>query len=387
MNDIGSARLEFDPKLNKLSKKKELRDGLSVAVQVGNTLWVTNDETISLERLSYLVTDKGVYQYGKHTQFSLNDYLALPVPPPLDSKDIAEADVEGMDCKDGYLWLVGSHSLVRKKATQKDSTTDNFKHLAKVSSTGNRFLLARIPLVERNGTYTLEKEVEQVGSVKRVAAQLPGTAESNSLIQALKEDIHLQKFLTIPGKDNGFDIEGLAVAGKRIFIGLRGPVLRGWAVVLELEPEVNAENPAELKLKAINLNNPCNPKNPTYRKHFLDLDGLGVRDLCMHGSDLLILAGPTMDLDGPVSLFRWKGGAQPKGESVIFRDTLPKVRNIPYGKGRDHAEGLTLFSPDGSEANSILVVYDSVSKKRQTGENGLIADMFFLRTRRFPKSI
>jgi hypothetical protein len=377
MNGTGLARLEFNPKLNKLSKKKELRGGLSVAVQVGNTLWVTNDETISLERLSFQGTDsQGVCQYGEHTQFSLNDYLALPVPPLSDPKDIAEADLEGADCKDGYLWLVGSHSLARKKVAQADSAVDNFRHLAEVSSAGNRFLLARIPLVEQGGTCTLEKEVQQGSSVKRVAAQLPGTAESDSLTEALKEDDHLRKFLTIPCKDNGLDIEGLAVAGTRVFIGLRGPVLRGWAVVLELEPEVNEENPAELKLKAINPNNPYNPKNPTYWKHFLDLDGLGVRDLCVHGSDLLVLAGPTMELDGPAYLFRWKGGAQPQGESIVLRNALPKIRDIPYGQGEDHAEGLTLFSPDGHEASSVLIVYDSASKSRQTGENGIMADIF-----------
>ncbi|MNG03413.1 hypothetical protein D3C84_864920 [compost metagenome] len=35
-----------------------------------------------------------------------------------------------------------------------------------------------------------------------------------------------------------------------------------------------------------------------YRKHFFALNGLGFRDLCTSGDDLLILAGPTMDLDG-----------------------------------------------------------------------------------------
>ena len=39
----------------------------------------------------------------------------------------------------------------------------------------------------------------------------------------------------IPGKDNGIDCEGLAVAGDRVFIGLRGPVLRGWAMIIELQ--------------------------------------------------------------------------------------------------------------------------------------------------------
>ena len=52
MKPTGFALLEFNPELNKLSKDKALRDGLSVVVQLGDTLWVANDETISLERLS-----------------------------------------------------------------------------------------------------------------------------------------------------------------------------------------------------------------------------------------------------------------------------------------------------------------------------------------------
>jgi hypothetical protein len=46
----------------------------------------------------------------------------------------------------------------------------------------------------------------------------------------LAEDPHFEGFIrtkVIPGKDNGFDSEGLAVADDRVFIGLRGPVLRG----------------------------------------------------------------------------------------------------------------------------------------------------------------
>jgi hypothetical protein len=44
----------------------------------------------------------------------------------------------------------------------------------------------------------------------------------------------LHDFLPLPGKDNGFDVEGLAVFGARLFVGLWGPVLCGWAVILEL---------------------------------------------------------------------------------------------------------------------------------------------------------
>jgi hypothetical protein len=372
MNRASVVLLEFESELNALGKDKSLRDGLSVALQIGETLWVTNDETISLERLS-LVTkgNTGSYRYGRHhKQFSLNDYLQLPIPPR-NRADLEEVDVEGLDCRDGYLWLVGSHSLKRKRPKLKDGAKKAQEQLAEVSSDGNRYLLARIPLVERDGTYTLTKQATRNGK-EWSAAQLHGNHKGNDLTKALKEDKHLGAFIGIPGKDNGFDIEGLAVAGDRLFLGLRGPVLRSWAVILEIELKEDTKQPSLLRLKSIG------PNDRLYRKHFLHLGGLGIRDLCVHGSDLLILAGPTMDLDGPVTIFRWPKGTDPKGESVVPASELERVLDVPYGQGVDHAEGMTLFSPDGGTARSLLVVYDAASKIRQSGKSMVAADVFLM---------
>ena len=373
MKPSSTVDLEFDPERDDLGKGKELRDGLSVALQIGDSLWVANDESISLERLSLIKEgNTGNYRSGRHhQQFSLAEYLRLPVAPPKDPADLEEVDVEGLDYGDGYLWLVGSHSLKRKKPTLKDGAKEAQKQLAKVSTDGNRYLLARIPVVEGDGTYTLAKEDTQKEK-KRSAAQLRGNAQGNDLTEALRGDKHLGPFLAIPGKDNGFDIEGLAVAGERLFLGLRGPVLRGWAVILEVEPEEDSKQPFTLRLK------PIGPNQRLYRKHFLQLGGLGIRDICAQGADLLILGGPTMDLDGPVTIFRWPGGTAPKGESVVPSDELQRVLDVPYGQGVDHAEGMTLFAPDGCTARSLLVVYDSASENRQLGEGTAVADVFLL---------
>jgi hypothetical protein len=106
---------------------------------------------------------------------------------------------------------------------------------------------------------------------------------------------------------------------------------------------------------------------------------LGIRDLCVHGSDVLILAGPTMELDGPVTVFRWPGATRVEAESVVFAGQLPVVLDVPYGKdedrGKDHAEGMTPFGADGS---SVLIVYDSIAKGRERGDNGVAADIFEL---------
>jgi hypothetical protein len=380
MNRVSTVLLTFDPQLNKLSKKKELRHGLSAVVQLGDTLWIANDESITLERLARQgVDDEGHYHYGAHEQFALHEYLALPAPPTVDGKAIEEADIEGLAYADGYLWLVSSHSRKRKTVKPKRTVQQNFVRLAEVSSDGNRFLLARIPIVEKDGSYYLLKEVTENGQ-KRTVAQLSCTTIGSALTEALGTDEHLKDFLAIPGKDNGFDIEGLAVVRDRLFVGLRGPVLRGWAVILELAVTVNPAQPTELQLQPINPDNPHNPTQPTYRKHFLDLDGLGVRDLCVDGADLLILAGPTLVLDGAVTVFRWPGGAQVTQERLVLREDLVKVMDIPHNNGEDYAEGITLFPTDNGGDNALLVVYDSMSKQRQVDESAVNVDLFTLST-------
>lgn len=372
MSMLHAIELEFDAELNRHEGGKELRDGLSVALQVGSSLWVANDETITLERLTLTKDAAGrVARAAEHRQFSLADYLRLPVPPSSDPASVEEADIEGLACANGYLWLTGSHSLKRRKPKSLDRPDKALKQLARIGSDGNRYLLARIPLVESAGLASLADGCMRDGRRLR-AARLHGNDKGNVLTEALRQDEHLAPFLFIPGKDNGFDIEGLAAAGERLFLGLRGPVLRGWAVVLEIAPEEDPDEPACLRLRAIS------PDGRSYRKHFLDLDGLGVRDLCAQGPDLLILAGPTMDLDGPVRVYRWRDGLAADGESIVPAAALERILDVPYGQRDDHAEGITLLVDEDGKADALLVVYDSAASSRRSGASTVTADVFRL---------
>jgi hypothetical protein len=355
------AMLSFDP------AHASLRDGLSVAVQIGNSLWLANDETTSVERLNIQTAAAGqVVQCNEHRSFSLLDLLNLPLKDPE-----AEIDIEGVAFapESGYLWLTGSHSLKRKKPEVDRTAEKNIKRLSTVTADGNRFTLARIPLVRQPDGDVLARKVD---ADARTAALLRGDETGNDLTTEIAADDQLRDFLRIPGKDNGFDIEGLVVIGSRLLLGLRGPVLRGWAVLLEIEPELSAGSTDTLVLKKIG------PNGRRYRKHFLALNGLGIRDLCMQGDDLLILAGPTMDLDGPVTVFRWRGGFTADGESVIFADQLESVLDIPFGQGDDHAEGMCLFQSGEATEPSLLVVYDSAAQGRKHGETDVEGDLFCL---------
>lgn len=377
MHPTNIVLLEFHPERDDLSPDKELRNGLSVALRMGETLWLANDESVSIERLTLVEEDsRGQSSFAReHRQYALHDFFTLPLPPFDPEKErINEADVEGLACDGKYMWVTGSHSLRRKRPDPDDGTKRTHKRLASVSADGNRYLLGRIPMGEQDGKPTLVKQIELKGK-RRSAALLRGDEHGNELTTLLKQDEHIGPFLAIPGKDNGFDIEGIALAGKHVLLGLRGPVLRGWATIIEVAP-VEDDEDGWLQLA------PLDGEGALYRKHFLDLGGLGIRDLCVQGKDLLLLAGPTMDLDGPVTLFRWVGGARPDGETVVSSEQLVQVLNLPFGQGVDHPEGISLFASRDGKDEGLLVVHDSASPSRQIGESTLVADVFPLPARK-----
>ena len=333
-----------------LDPDDDLRDGLSAIVRQGDHLWVANDETTSLERLT-LEGD----QARAHRSFDLTDFLKLPGE--------GEIDIEGLDVEGDTLWLVGSHSAVRKRVKGTPTPAQAREALATVEVSQRRRVLARL------STRTLlDPGGSRNGEQQRLPVFGPGGGSGGGLLDLLADDPHLEGFIRshpIPGKDNGIDCEGLAVAGDRVFIGLRGPVLRGWAVVVELEagdgPGIEPQ--------------PIGPGGRRYRKHLLDLRGLGVRDLCRQGEDLLILAGPTMELDGRTAVFRWRNALTSEGEAVLRKDDLKCELNVPFGNGEDRAEGITLLD----DGRSVLVVYDTPSGERKTGDHGIRADVFDLR--------
>ncbi len=365
---MNSVLLEFDSALRTDADGKELRDGLSVVAQIGNQLWVASDESASLESLS--TTDGRVFK--NHRTHPLANFLDLP------SGDAQqEVDIEGLAYDDGYLWLIGSHSLKRKQPKEEagGNVAKDIARLARVEDEGNRYLLARVPLVQSSDGLYEPRYTHQASRGRRrtaTAARLDGDENGNALTKALKGDEHLGAFLNIPGKDNGFDIEGLAVAGDRFFVGLRGPVLRGWSMILEIE--IEEKRGTLLRLRKIGAD------KRLYKKHFLQLGGLGVRELCVQGRSLLILAGPTMDLDGPVAVYRWRDALDVAAESLVGKHRLEKVFDVPYGQGadagKDHAEGMTMFSRDGSDTPSVLLAYDAPADARKVGARGVMADVF-----------
>ena len=338
---LRTVRLEFPDD----GREKPVRDNLSAVAASGGGFWFGTDEGTLLDRLNKVQDDR----YAGHVSFELKEILKLPVT----TGKKREIDIEGLCVANGRLWLVGSHAAVRDKADPDgDGAPKAIEELTKVKRPPNRWTLAAF-------------ELRDDGSNLGPAARLPNDGATTPLLKALAGDPHLAPFLSIPAKDNGFDIEGLAVLGQRVFLGLRGPVLRGWAILLELLVKTDGDR---LELK------PNGPDGKRYRKHFLDLEGCGLRDLALlpGGEELLLLAGPTMALDGTIRLHRWRIPAEERIDTITGENDCPAVMTIPHRRSKDRAEGIELLS--GAAGSELLVVYDSPHKDRCPGESKVEVD-------------
>jgi hypothetical protein len=322
---------------------------LSGVAAHGDHLFLVPDEGASLLRLKRL----GDNDFGDVRVFGLADLVDLPGAPG------DELDLEGLDVEAGALWVVGSQGAVRSRAREDDAVDRVPKALAKLRRPVARTLVARVPLIDGPDGPTPVR-VDPAGAGWRSAARLPAAGDVGGLAILLDGDDHLGPFLAIPSKDNGLDVEGAVVADGRLLLGLRGPVLRGWAVILALAPRPDEADPTVMALDPT-----ADDPSRRYVKHFLDLDGLGVRDLARDGDDLLILAGPTMVLDGPSRVLRLPGGAKGELPRAVHRRDLQLVTELTVGVGEDHPEAITVLRGPGT-AGRLLVAFDSPAPRRLT---------------------
>jgi hypothetical protein len=352
-----AVRLEFQP-----GGATHVHHNLSGAAFTGDWLWVAGDEACGLDRLRRLdPVGNEALRLGDACHFPLADLLDLPGTAE------EEADLEGMALADGYLWVVGSHGLKRKNAKPDRSHAENAKRLSKVSLDANRRLLACLPIeMGAHGEPCLARTTKD----GRRALRLKGDSQANLLTRVLANDPHFGPYMAIPGKDNGFDIEGLAVDGVRLLLGLRGPVLRGWSALLEIAVESHRDH-----LRLV----PLDESGILLRKHFLQLEGLGVRDLHFSGDDLYILAGPTMVLNGDIRVFKWplaKSTLRANREPVRFETGLTASLSLPHGQGTNRAEALCDVPPAiVGGMSGWLVLYDAPGKDRLDGEYTVFGDL------------
>jgi Protein of unknown function (DUF3616) len=145
----------------------------------------------------------------------------------------------------------------------------------------------------------------------------------------------------------------MVVAGDKVLLGLRGPLIDSVAIVVE----ASIENGHRLS-----------DREPV--THFLDLGGLGIRDLARAGSEILVLAGPVSSADGPFRIYRWK----PRQTDHVQGPDEPILDD--WTKDGEQPEGICSLEYRG--ADGILILYDSPDRRRRIRANRYIADWFRL---------
>ena len=310
----------------------------SAAARVDDTLFVADDESASLIRLSR----DGAGWRAVETH-ALSEYVDLPGGPE------DEIDIEGMAVHEGWLWVVGSHALVREKPEDGDSPKRALRRIGEINRKANRYMLCRLPLCRQGSGWVLDTEGD--------AGMLEAGKRSSVLMRWLSEDPLLAPYLSLPSKENGFDIEGIAAGPSGVWLGLRGPTIRGYAVLLQLD----LRGAKHGRLKARKLEG-----GRRYRKFLLDLGGLAVRDLIFDGGDLLILGGATTQADSPSRIFRWEGAAG-AGDSALFgADKVIPLHDLPFQVGRDAPEALADL-----EDRQVLILHDRPAAHRIDRTRGI----------------
>jgi hypothetical protein len=284
-------------------------DNVSAVLVMGNRVLLADDEV----RGVLVGTDT-----GKGHVFVSASLLAPPGGSPKE-----EFDLEGLALAGAHVYAIGSHAGVRTSADDEDRTQqENRKRQLRTGARPDRDVLFRFT-VGADGSLA-----------DQVVASLRPVIEKNPL---------LGPFLNVPSKENGVDIEGLAVDGDRLFIGFRGPVLRhGFAPVLEVS---------------------AFPKLVEGPVRFLSLGGRGIRDLVKVPGGFLVLGGPVGDSDHDHRIYFWNGQ-----DCVPGKGAAPcAIRDLAVVPHSDAArsEGIAVLSEDAASYD-ILVVFDGVGGGKPT---------------------
>src|SRR5262245_47574391 len=295
-------------------RRAKFLPNLSAVALAGEYLWTASDEMRTIECLAPV---RGGYRL--QSKFELDSLF-----PGLPGKEAEhEADIEALDVAEGRLWLCGSHALTRRAQGKMGRDRVDPKIRKRLS----RRLLGSAALAHDGAAVTTPGH----------ALPFKGPGSLRALVRS---NPYMAPFMDLPSKENGFDIEGLAVLRRKLYLGLRGPVIDGIAIVLTMSMPVHGS---------------FRPAPPFL--HFLDLGAGGVRDLTRWQDGILVLAGPVTSSDAPFALFHWK----PQRTTNIQKPR--HVRDFPAGQ--DHPEGICVLRRENREG--LIVVYDTRERTRMSG--------------------
>jgi hypothetical protein len=285
--------------LVKLEGKIANSTDISALAIVGDYLVIGSDET---NRCQILKANNG-------------GYTLLPGGDVVLADNDQEVDIEGICRRGRQVYVVGSHSYVRPRLHKEETYANNREQIEKIRVHPTRDVLARFSLQEDGKAVSIEK---------------------TSLRSVIDANPVLRSFARIPGKENGVNIEGLAIKGGELYIGFRSPVLHDNYVPVLI---CDFEHVDAAKLIYVNLK------------------GLGIRDLTAASEGFLILAGPMGDGPGSYRIFYWNGfDCLPGVERREKPGEIRELCRIPQ-VGNEHAEGIVI-TKDEERFYEFLIVFD-----------------------------
>jgi hypothetical protein len=245
--------------------------------------------------------------------FTHSHTWSLPDGIPLHDTEPSkpELDLEALCAHSSGLIAVGSHGQKRKKLKDSKSYTKNLERLyANLDPEPAR--RAVLPL-------TVDARGLTVGTPINV-------------YDALVAHPVLGPFAKLASKENGIDIEGAACTSDTLWLGFRGPVLRGNLVPV-----------ARMGV----------PSGALQDVRYVNLNGHGIRDMAPVKDGFLLLTGPTGDGPAVGSIVWWDGtDCMPSDDRPACRTRV--LDQWSAGDGRK-AEGLVIESEDPLQ---VLLLWD-----------------------------
>lgn len=248
--------------------------------------------------------------------FAINGNTMVPgaIIQILSENSLSDPDAEGVAFHNGYFYVTGSHGVGRQSG--KDNSS---------------FTVFRFKVDAKTGMPAFEV------TDKRVAPQIEN---STALRAAIRKADSIGPFAEKALNSNGVNIEGLALAGDRIYFGFRGPSVDGQGFIM------SAAIDGVFGVKSIDAKVHTLALGPT----------TGVRDLARVDSGFLVLSGAVNDQEDIIpAVFHWnpESGALKK---------LGELGAVPHNA---KAETILVLE-QGAKGYRVVIMYDGPANGEPT---------------------
>ena len=373
--DLGAKAVNF----KKNGKTQEVIRNLSGAAIIGKHIYLANDEGRELLQLER--TQPRLYEKARAITLT----ALFDVEDETTKKkefDLEALALDRIDEKRSRLWLIGSHAMGH---TIPEGSKLKLKRLG-LKRERNRLLFGCIDvgkdgLDPRSGRHLRIRPVGHTHTTDFLDALRAAPPPASGLLREVSAlaDLRFDKdaagnigwftpYTLASTKENGLDIEGLAIRRHGgddtqvvALVGLRGPVIDGLAVLIEVK--IRDHHARSLKVVG------------APRFHLLDLDGFGGRDLEWCGKDLLILAGPTMTRQKESALFRWNDACEQitkDDKSVVEVHGIQEIGLLPMPEEHSGPEVITSIAEEEPE---YMLLRDGIGSDRLCNSDGTPTDL------------